>query len=154
MEKSPSTSFSQFTQAQIQRMRDAFQFIDDDGDGEISKEDLQKVYSNLGKPDVSEQIIAMLGEKAGELTFPEYLTVMGDRMGKLPDEEELLDALRTFSKNPGHEMSIDANELRAFLNDAGFKDKSKLDKILAQFCTTQLSGDQVFKGRKFLETLE
>lgn len=135
-------------------MRDAFQFIDDDGDGKITKKDLEKVYSNLGKSDVAKQIEAMLGEKDGELTFPEYLTVMGDRMGKLPDKEELLDALRTFCKSSGHEMSIDAKELREFLDDAGFKDSQKLDKIFAQFCTTQLSGDQVFKGRKFLETLE
>ncbi|SCV05112.1 LANO_0H00298g1_1 [Lachancea nothofagi CBS 11611] len=155
MERSESASFSQFSHSQIQKARDAFQFIDEDGDGKISETDLMKMYSNLGKTKMEGQIKEMLAaEKDGELTFPEFLTLMGDRLGEFPEEQEMSDALRVFALDSSHDLNIDVGEMKEYLRDAGFEDIDALDGILKQFCTTQLSGERIFKGRKFLETVE
>lgn len=154
MERSESASFSKFSQAQIQRMRDAFQFMDEDGDGTVSKDDLKKMYSSLGTTRTDEQIESMLTAGNGDLTFPEFLTVMGERLGFFPEEQEILEALRTFCSDAGEDLNINAEELRNYLMDAGFKESKILDEILSQFCTTHLSGERIFKGQKFLETVE
>ncbi|SCU97565.1 LAME_0F20098g1_1 [Lachancea meyersii CBS 8951] len=155
MERSESAFFSQFSNNQIQKVRDAFQFIDEGGDGKISKSDLIKTYANLGKNNMESQVDEMLAaENAEELTFPEFLTIIGGRLSELLDEQELSDALRAFEHEPSHELNVDVSEMKEYLKDAGFDNAELLEAILKQYSVTQLSGERIFKGRKFLNTVE
>ncbi|SCU83664.1 LADA_0C12794g1_1 [Lachancea dasiensis] len=154
MERSESALFSQLSNDQIQKIRDAFQFIDEDGDGRISKKDLVKMYSNLGKSQMEAQIDQMLAsENNKELTFPEFLTLMGERLRNFPEDQEMSDALRAFNPSGGNELNVDVAELKSYLRDAG-SDMTAIEAVLKQFCATQLSGEQIFKGQKFLDTIE
>lgn len=152
MEKSQSVTFSQFTQNQIQKLKDAFQYIDEDGDGVISQKDLRKILSDLSKQSDEMQLQEMIGTEKEGITFPEFVSIMGERIESLPEESELIEALKTFSKE-NEEMMIKVDELETYLASAGFKDKKELDKVLQHFVTKQVSGGQVFKGKKFLETI-
>ncbi|CEP64666.1 Mlc2p LALA0_S13e00210g [Lachancea lanzarotensis] len=155
MERSESASFSQFSNDQIQKIRDVFQFIDDGGDGKISKSDLLKTYANLGKNGMESQVEEMLAsEKVTELSFPEFLTLIGGKLTEFPDEQEMADALRAFDRDGTNELNADVIDLRQNLRDAGFENTAVLEAILKQFSTAQLSGERIFKGRKFLDTVE
>ncbi|SCU80655.1 LAFA_0C00452g1_1 [Lachancea sp. 'fantastica'] len=155
MERSESASFSQFSNEQIQKIRDVFQFIDDGGDGKISKSDLIKTYANLGKNGMESQVEEMLAsEKVTELSFPEFLTLIGGKLTEFPDEQEMADALRAFDRSDTHELNADVNDLRESLREAGFDNTAVLETVLKQFSTAQLSGERIFKGRKFLDTVD
>lgn len=44
-----SNVFSLFDQKQISELKEAFSFIDQNGDGVVDREDLQEVFQSLGK---------------------------------------------------------------------------------------------------------
>ena len=44
-----SNVFAQFDQKQIAEFKEAFTFIDQNGDGVVDREDLQEVWQSLGK---------------------------------------------------------------------------------------------------------
>ena len=46
-----SNVFALFDQKQISELKEAFSFIDQNGDGIIDREDLQEVFQSLGKLD-------------------------------------------------------------------------------------------------------
>ena len=45
-----SNVFAQFDQKQITELKEAFSFIDQNGDGVIDREDLKEVWTSLGNP--------------------------------------------------------------------------------------------------------
>lgn len=49
MDHSESLTFNQLTQDYITKLKDAFQMLDEDEDGLISRGDLTKIYATLGK---------------------------------------------------------------------------------------------------------
>lgn len=152
MNKSSSVTFSQFTQEQIKKMQEAFQLIDDDGDGIISESNLAKMLRGLGKPDNKEDVEQMLSLAPDEtLTFPAYLSLMSECMGEMPDPTEIREALKAFSDN--EELLCDSAELEQCLKDVGLEDPAKLDRVLAHFSAKQVSGRRVFKGEKFVQSI-
>lgn len=44
-----SNVFAQFDQKQISELKEAFSFIDQNGDGVIDRDDLKEVWASLGK---------------------------------------------------------------------------------------------------------
>lgn len=48
-----SNVFSLFDQKQISELKEAFSFIDQNGDGVVDRDDLQEVFQSLGKQDFS-----------------------------------------------------------------------------------------------------
>lgn len=47
--REPSGVFSMFQAPQIQQFKEAFQLIDHDKDGWVSEQDLQEIFTSLGK---------------------------------------------------------------------------------------------------------
>lgn len=152
MNKSESVSFSQFTQDQIRRLKAAFQLLDDNGDGIISDDDLSKIFKGLGREKNLEEIKTMLSETCeGDITFPAYLSLMSKSLGELPESDEIREALAVFSKDS--EMLCNTDDLVKCLQTVGLKDIDKLERVLTYFSSTQVSGERVFKGAKFLNTI-
>ncbi|BAO40500.1 myosin light chain 2 [Kluyveromyces marxianus] len=152
MEKSTSVSFSQFTQEQIKKLKEAFQLIDDDGDGVISETDLSKILKGLGMPSDEDKIKEMINVAPDEtVTFPGYLSLMSETIGEMPDTAEIREAMKAFSDE--EELLCDASELERCLKDVGFDDSTKLDRVLRHFSTKQVSGERVFKGAKFIQAI-
>lgn len=145
-------SFSQFTQEQIKKMQEAFQLIDDDGDGIISESDLAKMLKGLGKQDNAEEVKQMLSAAPDEtLTFPAYLSLMSESIGEMLDPSEIREALKVFSDNA--ELLCNSAELEQRLKEVGLEDSAKLERVLKHFSTKQVSGERVFKGEKFVQSI-
>lgn len=153
LQNSTSVTFSQFTQQQIKKLRDAFQLIDHDGDGSISIQDLDKMFQNIGKKADREQLEQMLEQGDGDLSFPGFLSVVGESFCELPEEEEIVKALRVFSGSDSSELNVNVDELEEYLRSVGMNNEKELEKVLKNFTSQQVSGERVFKGKKFLETV-
>lgn len=145
-------SFSQFSQEQIRKLKEAFQLIDDDGDGIISQKDLSKIYRGIGKDNNIKEVQKMLKDVSDEeVTFPVYLSIMSGTMGEMPDTAEIRKALEVFAEGP--DMLCNTNELVKCLEAVGLEDKEKIERVLKHFSTKKVSGELVFKGSKFLQTI-
>ncbi len=48
-----SNVFALFDQKQISELKEAFSFIDQNGDGVIDRDDLQEVFQSLGKQEIN-----------------------------------------------------------------------------------------------------
>lgn len=55
-----SNVFSSFDQKQIAEYKEAFSFIDQNGDGVIDREDLTEVFQSLGKTRLKENTFTLL----------------------------------------------------------------------------------------------
>ncbi|AMD22462.1 HHL308Wp [Eremothecium sinecaudum] len=149
-----AAEFSQFTQLQIKTLRDAFQLIDDDGDRVISEQDLGKFWQVLGKKPSDDEIKSMLDMGNGcNLTFPVFLSIMSNSLGLLPAENDICEALKIFCKEDDFELNCDIKELKEYVSMAGFSQSDNFDKLVESFTYQTITGEQVFKGKRFLETI-
>ncbi|KAL6947436.1 hypothetical protein ACO0RG_000010 [Hanseniaspora osmophila] len=167
MNSSKSTTFSDFSATQIKQLKEAFEIIDDDGDGYISKQDLKKIFAGLNlknegtKIDDETTIKEMFAEfdDADSITYPQYLSLMGSLLGDFPERGDIETAMGTFctsTKQLGEKdlNSIDYNELVKYLKLAGFDDEDEIHKALKNFSAeSKVTGQKIFKGEKFLETI-
>ena len=159
MEHSQSVTFSQLTQDHIARLKDAFQMIDGNGDGEISQQDLSKIHQNIGKSISEDELKKMLGKTeestSATISFPEFLAIMCETMGEFPEEAELIRCLKTLSNNEESELEVSMNELISHLKDAGFENaEQEFEKVFKTFSANQqTTGDKIFKGKQFLDTV-
>ncbi|KAL6950730.1 hypothetical protein ACO0QE_000011 [Hanseniaspora vineae] len=167
MNSSKSTTFSDFSASQIKQLKEAFEIIDDDGDGYISKQDLKKIFDGLNsknegaKTDSDTVIKEMFAEfdQADSITYPQYLSLMGSLLGDFPERADIETAMGAFctsTKELGEKdlNSIDYNDLVKYLKLAGFSDEEEIHKALKNFSAeNKVTGQKVFKGEKFLETI-
>lgn len=156
MQNSESLSFSHLTQAHINKLKDAFQMIDQDGDGSISQDDLNKVFHSIGKQMSDAQLQKMLqneeSERENSIMFPEFLSLMSSTIGEFPEDNEIADCLKSLSGNDGLQISLE--ELFIHLKEAGFQNPEKeFEKLLKEFSSNHQSGEKVFKGEQFLNTI-
>ncbi|KAG0661759.1 hypothetical protein C6P45_001264 [Maudiozyma exigua] len=153
MDHSKSLNFSQLSQDHITKLKDAFQMIDQDGDGTISKKDLQEILTSMGKGNSDEEINKMLNGKEG-VSFPEFLSLMSELSGEFPEEEELRECLRNLAQEQGS-LIIPLDDLIQALKTAGFSNpEEQFAKIFKTFTTTQkITSTKVFKGDSFLGTI-
>lgn len=157
MSDQDSLTFSRLTQTHIQRLKDAFQTIDDDGDGAISQKDLDKTYKSIGRKMKPEQLESMLSaskDKDDEgITFPEFLSIMGETMGKYPEDTEIVNCLKVLSGN--EELNVPLDEMLNYLKDAGYPNAEReFEKLFKEFTSDQdFAGRKVFKGKQFMNTI-
>ena len=64
-----------FDQAQIQEFKEAFNMIDQDRDGFISKEDLHDTLASLGKNPTDSYLDEMINQAPGPINFTMFLTM-------------------------------------------------------------------------------
>lgn len=158
MNHSPSINFDQLSPELIERLKNAFQMIDDDGDGSITEDDLSKIFKSLDINMESKDLKAMLSmnSKDHNISYPEFLTLMSNSINRFPNRSELENALSILSKNKDdRELNIPKDEIINSLKEAGFQDpEGEFQDILKNFSSDkQKANEGDFKGKRFLNTI-
>ena len=90
--------FAMFDQAQIQEFKEAFNMIDQDRDGFISKEDLHDTLASMGKSPTDLYLEEMINEATGPINFTMFLTMFGDKLNGTDPETVILNAFACFDQ--------------------------------------------------------
>ncbi|KAH8099252.1 EF-hand protein [Cristinia sonorae] len=149
--REPSGVFSLFQPPQIQQFREAFSLIDHDGDGVVNEHDLKHIFTSLGITPTKSTLESLLADRPGDrrgsgphsrvasfepdaqsdrgITFPMFLTMMGEHLYDFDTEAELLAAFECFDENDTGLVKCD--EMRKWLGDVGERmDQREIDKLL------------------------
>lgn len=115
--RATSNVFAMFDQAQIQEFKEAFNMIDQDRDGFISKEDLHDTLASLGKNPTDIYLEEMINEATGPINFTMFLTMFGDKLNGTDPETVIMNAFACFDEdNLG---KVPEEKLRDFLCTLG-----------------------------------
>jgi len=90
-----------FTQHQVAQFKEAFQFIDSDKDGIISKNDIRATFDALGRLCTDEELQEMASEAPGPINFTTFLTIFGDRAQGTDDEDVIAQAFNMYDEGDG-----------------------------------------------------
>jgi len=118
VKRSGSNVFSMFSQKQIAEFKEAFQMMDADKDGIISKNDLRATFDAVGRLANDSEMDSMLKEASGPINFTMLLTLFANRMsGSADDDDVVINAFKSFDENG----KIDGEKLRHALMTWGDK---------------------------------
>ncbi|KAF0314793.1 calmodulin [Colletotrichum asianum] len=119
-----SNVFSMFSQKQVAEFKEAFQLMDQDKDGIISKNDLRATFDQLGRLASDKELSEMVDEAPGPINFTQLLTLFAGRMsGGSDDDDVVIAAFKTFEEDG----KIDSEKLRTALMTFG--DKFSADEV-------------------------
>lgn len=111
------------TEDQVAEFKEAFAFIDENGDGQISIDELETVMRSLGQNPTYAELQEMINEVDvdgnGLIDFPEFLQMMARKMKDTDSDEEIREAFRVFDKDG--DGFISAAELRRVMTNLGEK---------------------------------
>jgi len=96
-QRATSNVFSMFDQSQIAEFKEAFTLIDANRDGFICGEDLQDIYSSLGRDLKDTQKDEMLAEGAGPINFQVFLGMFGDKISGTDPEDTIKQAFHVLA---------------------------------------------------------
>lgn len=102
VKRSGSNVFSMFSQSQVAEFKEAFQLMDNDKDGIISKADLRATCDAVGKLANEKELDEMVNEASGPINFTQLLALFGNRMadsGGTDDDEVVVAAFRSFDES-------------------------------------------------------
>lgn len=99
--RSGSNVFAMFTQHQVAQFKEAFQFIDSDKDGIISKNDIRATFDALGRLCTDTELEEMASEAPGPINFTTFLTIFGDRAQGTDDEDVIASAFNMYDEGDG-----------------------------------------------------
>jgi len=119
-----SNVFSMFSQNQVAEFKEAFQLMDHDKDGIISKEDLRATFDAVGKIANEKELEEMVREAPGPINLTQLLGLFGARMadsGGTDDDDVVAAAFRSFDENG----TIDSEKFRHALMTWGDKFTNK-----------------------------
>jgi len=122
--RSGSNVFSMFSQAQVAEFKEAFQLMDHDKDGIISKSDLRATFDAVGKLSNEKELDEMVNEAPGPINFTQLLGLFGTRMadsGGTDDDEVVVAAFKSFDEGG----TIDSERFRHALMTWGDKFTAK-----------------------------
>lgn len=129
--RTTSNIFAMFTQNQIAEFKEAFQFIDQDKDGLISKSDLRQTFDALGRMYPDDQLQEMLAEAPGPLNFTMFLSIFGERIAGGDNPDIIRSAFKTFEKDESGTVNVE--ELRKMMTKFGEKfTEEEMDTALAE----------------------
>lgn len=157
MQSSESLNFSQLSQNRIKTLKDAFQMLDDDGDGRISLNDLKTMHRSVGKQLSDENGDRMLKVQGPEdengISFPEYLSLMSKAIGEFPEDSEITDCFKILAGN--EDLQVPLDDLILLLKEAGFQDpESEFERIFKDFTAkSQVTEGRTFKGSQFIDMI-
>lgn len=116
--RSGSNVFSMFSQKQVAEFKEAFQLMDQDKDGIISKNDLRATFDQIGRLVPDKELNEMVDEAPGPINFTQLLTLFAARMsGGSDDDDVVIAAFKSFDD----EGKIDSERLRHALMTWGDK---------------------------------
>jgi len=99
--KSSSNVFSMFSQNQVAEFKEAFGFIDQDKDGIISKNDIRSTFDQMGRLTSDKELDEMMSEASGPINFTMFLTIFGNKVGGMDEEEVIINAFTVFDDGDG-----------------------------------------------------
>lgn len=123
-----------------QKLREAFNLFDRDGDGLISRAELDSVLKSVGANSTSEdEVRELVGEgqsgqytaRSGSIDFDFFCTLMGKKVKTLRIDEELKDAFRVLDKHG--QGWITAKEMQLVCRNLGEDmEVEEVDKMIAE----------------------
>lgn len=81
---------------QLKQLQEAFNLIDQDRDGVISKDDLQTILVSLGQKPTERQLRDMLNEVPGNVDFARFVSMFASKMGAADPEDLIRNAFTCF----------------------------------------------------------
>jgi centrin-1 len=139
----------QFTEEQIEEIREAFNLFDTDGSGSIDYKELKAAMRALGfetKKEEMQRIIEEIdADGSGEIEFPEFMQMMTGKMGAVDTHEEIMKLFQKFdAQSKGYITFADLKGIAKQLG-ATTSDES-LENMIVQFGTDgRVSAEQFFK---------
>ncbi|XBW35260.1 hypothetical protein QEN19_000825 [Hanseniaspora menglaensis] len=156
MHRSESTNFNSLSPELIHSFKQLFKFIDIDNDNNINKEDIKKLIKVMNLSE-SIDLKTMFIEDSDSITYPEFLTILGNVFQGFPGYNDLRDALLAFCQEDKKESlnKIDTDDLFHYLLKSGFY-ISKKEDFLSQWkhYIDVEHGISYFKGSEFLENFQ
>jgi centrin-1 len=125
-----------FTEAQIEEIRDAFNLFDSDGSGSIDYKELKAAMKAIGfdtKKEELEKVIAEIdADGSGEIEFPEFMQMMTGKMGEIDNDAGIEKLFQTFDKHS--KGFIDISDLRSMRKELGENtDEKQLEYMIETF---------------------
>ncbi|CCG21935.1 hypothetical protein CORT_0B02170 [Candida orthopsilosis Co 90-125] len=153
--------------SQRQQIRNAFTLLDGESkDSSITKEDLKKMYSNLGMKQPSESEIETMftienvnhSEKG--ISFTQFSNILAKEFSLVEDRLSIYEALQVFSAKGNYksfkdELQIDLDELKdaccsVRMNDGNRLSRSSFDELVKGFVSETIDGKKVFLASKWM----
>ncbi|KAF7714618.1 Calcium-binding EF-hand domain-containing protein [Penicillium ucsense] len=132
---------------QVREIREAFQVLDRDNDGLVSKDDVADVLSNIGQ-DASPSTLSRFfpDPSAQSINFPTFLNTLSQLMSPISPSQELINALAAFDDDDNGQ--IDVAELRdALLHTLPEDGEASLTRQQIDDVLTGFTGRRAFGGR-------
>ncbi|KAI5961683.1 MLC2 [Candida theae] len=152
---------------QRQQIRNAFTLLDGESkDSLITKDDLKKMYTNLGIKQPSEKEIESMftidnvshSEKG--ISFTQFSNILAKELSLIDDRSSIYEALQVFSAKGDHksfkdELQIDLEELKdaccsVRMNDGNRLSRSSFDELVKGFVSQTVDGKKVFLASKWM----
>ncbi|GAA5955732.1 hypothetical protein JCM8115_006837 [Rhodotorula mucilaginosa] len=95
-----SGAYTVFDPQQVQVFREAFNLCDQDGDGVISRSDLEGLLASLGQSVNPDKVASLLSTPSSTpLNFTTFVTLLASHLSPLDPEPELLTAFASFDED-------------------------------------------------------
>ena len=140
----------QVSEQQIKEFKEAFSFIDKDGDGKITFIELKTVMLSLGLLPTVEEVIEIIKEMDtdgnGVIDFTEFLTIMNRKTLFWDGDEVIREAFRLFDKDGNGVIS--AAELHRVMKSLG--ENVTEDEVNEMIKEADLDGDGQINYQEFV----
>ena len=140
---------AQFTEEQIEEIREAFNLFDTDGSGAIDYSELKRAMRALGfqtPKDEMQRIIAEIdADGSGEIEFPEFMQMMTGKMAQVTTRAEITKLFNKFdTKGKGF---IDIHDVGSIAKQLGENmSEDDLENMIVQAGTDgKVSSEQFYK---------
>ncbi|OAF65717.1 hypothetical protein A3Q56_06568 [Intoshia linei] len=115
--RATSNVFAMFSEDAIKEFKEAFSFIDANGDGFIDKEDLMEMFTSLDKVVDDDYIQDMLDDAPGSINFTMFLTLFGEKLNGSDPNDVLINAFSCFDAE--NKNTIKASYLKEIMTSRG-----------------------------------
>ncbi|KAK2741008.1 hypothetical protein FQN55_008563 [Onygenales sp. PD_40] len=142
-----SDTLSKLPVPQLREMREAFQVLDRDSDGNVNREDVADILLNLGQDSSYSSTAPYFPPGAPQsINLPTYLNSIANLLVPLSSAQELLNAFAAFDDDDSGQ--IDMDELRdALLNTNPDADESPLTEREIDEVVNGFTGRRAFGSR-------
>ncbi|KAG9236684.1 hypothetical protein BJ875DRAFT_419693 [Amylocarpus encephaloides] len=140
----PSTALSKLQPAQVRELREGFGTLDRDSDGQVGREDVADMLSQLGLPATQSDISPFFPPSTSQtISLPAFLNAIAPLLASLSPAQELLSAFSAFDEDDSGQ--IDVKELRdALLHTAPEPGEKALSERDVERVLSGYSGRRAF----------
>ncbi|CAL9203568.1 unnamed protein product [Musa hybrid cultivar] len=137
-------------------LKRVFQMFDRNGDGSITKNELQDSLKNLGIHIPEEELAAMI-EKIdvngdGCVDVEEFGTLYQTIMGERDEDEDMLEAFNVFDQNGDGFITVE--ELRSVLSSLGLKQGRTVEECRKMISKVDVDGDGKVNFKEFKQMMK